>query len=167
MATRQVIHVNITGTEDEKRMARALCSIPAGRFFRLRYRSDVRLASEYKNQGYTMHKVVDTTTRTGVKYSHIAGVVLNDGNSTRANNYEWVVCNRIKRNANTGKHYAVVAPIREGHRTKVTYILTEPNGISRPITRNEAMQYTIPSYWNSGDRPPVMNIELSHILRIK
>lgn len=166
MAKKVNIQINIKGSQKEKDMAKKLCSIPGGRFFRLRYASNVPLAAAYRNQGYTMQKVVDTTTRTGIQYDHIAGVVLNDDNSTKANNFEWVVHNRIKHNVNTGKNYAVVAPISEGNNTKVTYILTEPNGNSRPITRDEAKQYTIASYWRDGDKPAVMTIALENIQRI-
>lgn len=163
---KKVIQINIKGNQHEKDMAKKLCSIPGGRFFRLRYASNVPLAAAYKKAGYTMQKVVDTTTRTGVQYGHIAGVVLNDDNSTKANNFEWVVHNRIKHNTNTGKNYAVVAPISDGNNTKVTYILTEPNGTSHSITRDEAKQYTTPSYWKDGNKPAVMTIDLNNIQRI-
>lgn len=66
MANKRVIQINIKGNQHEKDMAKKLCSIPGGRFFRLRYASNVPLAAAYKKAGYTMQKVVDTTTRTGV-----------------------------------------------------------------------------------------------------
>ena len=52
--------------------------IPAGRFFRVRYTTKVKLRAEYEKKGYSILKIVDTTTRTGVKYKNIAGVKLND-----------------------------------------------------------------------------------------
>lgn len=163
----KVNNIQIKGTQKEKDMAKKLCDIPAGRFFRMRYASDVPLSAAYKKQGYTMQKVVDTTTRTGVKYGNIAGVVLKDDASPKANNWESIVPNRIKHNTNTGKYYAMVAPINEGANTKVTYTLTDPNGNSRPITRDEAKQYTTPSYWKDGNKPAVMTIALGNIQRIK
>lgn len=161
------IKININGDQKEKAMAQKICAIPAGRFFRMRYASNVPLAAAYKRQGWTMQKVVDTTTRTGVQYGNIAGVVLKDDCPAKANSYEWIVHNRIKHNTNTGKNYIVVAPISEGSNTKVTYILTNPSGVSRPITRDEAKQYTTPSYWKDGSKPAVMTIALSNILHIK
>jgi hypothetical protein len=161
------IKISINGSQKEKDMAKKLCDIPAGRFFRLRYTSSVPLAAQYKKLGYTMQKMVDTTTRTGVQYGNIAGVVLKDDCPTKANNFEWVVKNRIKHNTNTGKNYAVVAPISEGSNTKATYILTDPRGNSRPITREEAKQYTTPSYWKDGTKPPVVTIALENIQHIK
>lgn len=167
MATKNIKRVVINGNEREKHMAQQICTIPAGQFFRMRYASYVTLAAPYKKQGYTIQKVVDTTTRTGIQYGHIAGVTLKEGCPARANNFEWVVNNRIKHNTNTGKYYVVVAPISEGHNTKVTYILTDSKGNSRPITRDEVKQYTTPSYWKDGNKPAVMTIELNNILYIK
>ena len=161
------IQVNIIGTEEEKRIARAICAIPAGRFFRLRYANDVPLAAEYKNQGYTMRKMVNTTTRTGVYYPNISGVVLNESAAPRTNNWETVVPNRIKKNTKTGKYYVMVAPIAKGHHAKVTYELTDPNGNTSQITREEAHKYTTASYWREGSKPAIITIALGNIKHIK
>lgn len=161
--------INITGTDHEKAIAKKLCDKYGGRFFRLRYMSSVPVNAAYKRQGYTLQKVTDTTTRTGVQYGNIAGVVLSDG-PAKANNFEWVdgAHNRIKRNTKTGKYYAVVAPISKGNNTKSAFILTDPTGATRSITREEVKEYAIPSYWNkSGDGPKVMTIELGNIKHIK
>lgn len=159
--------INITGNDHEKAIAKKLCEKRGGQFARIRYMSSVPVNAAYKRQGYTLQKMTDTTTRTGVYYPNIAGVVLSDG-PAKANNFEWVVPNRIKRHKDTGKLYAVVAPISKGNNTKSTFILTDPTGATRSITREEAEEYTIPSYWNkSGDGPKMMNIELGNIKHIK
>lgn len=163
------IPTDFVGTDAEKAMAKKLCSIPGGQFARIRYMSSVPVNASYKRQGYTLQKMTDTTTRTGVQYGNIAGVVLSDG-PAKVNNFEWVdgAHNRIKRNTKTGKYYAVVAPISKGNNTKSTFILTDPTGATRSITREEAREYAIPSYWNkNGDGPKVMTIELGNIKRIK
>lgn len=145
--------------------------IPAGRFFRVRYTTKVKLKAEYEKQGYSILKIVDTTTRTGVKYKNIAGVKLNDypdEYEPKKTNWEWVVKDRIKHNTKTGKDYLVIAPISKGSNTVKSYVLTTPEGVSNTIPECDVKNtYTVPSYWKDGDKPAVMNITLENILLVK
>ena len=145
--------------------------IPAGRFFRVRYTTKVKLKAEYEKQGYSILKIVDTTTRTGVKYRNIAGVKLTDypdEYEPKKTNWEWVVKDRIKHNTKTGKDYLVIAPISKGSNNVKSYILTTPEGVSNTIPECDVKNtYTVPSYWKSGDKPAVMNITLENILLVK
>lgn len=145
--------------------------IPAGRFFRVRYITKVKLKSEYEKQGYSILKIVDTTTRTGVKYQNIAGVELKDkfeDKQSKTNNWEWVVKDRIKHNTKTGKDYLVIAPISKGSNTVKSYVLTIPEGVSNTIPECDVKNtYTVPSYWKDGEKPAVMNVTLENILWVK
>ena len=145
--------------------------IPAGRFFRVRYTTKVKLKAEYEKQGYSILKIVDTTTRTGVKYKNIAGVKLNDypdEYEPKKTNWEWVVKDRIKHNTKTGKDYLVIAPISRGSNTVKSYVLTTPEGVSDTIPECDVKNtYTVPSYWKDGEKPTVMNVTLENILLVK
>ena len=145
--------------------------IPAGRFFRVRYTTKVKLKAEYEKQGYSILKIVDTTTRTGVKYQNIAGVELKDkfeDKQPKTNNWEWVVKDRIKHNTNTGKDYLVIAPISKGSNTVKSYVLTTPDGVSNTIPECDVKNtYTVPSYWKDGEKPAVMNVTLEIVLTVK
>ena len=145
--------------------------IPAGRFFRVRYTTKVKLKAEYEKQGYSILKVVDTTTRTGVKYKNIAGVKLNDypdEYEPKKTNWEWVVKDRIKHNTKTGKDYLVIAPISRGSNTVKSYVLTTPEGVSNTIPECDVKNtYTVASYWRDSDKPSVMNVTLENILLVK
>lgn len=166
----QGIEVVINGTDAEKAIAMKLLSKKRGAFFRLRTETPLTLKKAYRDQDYSMTKRTDSTVRSGVKYTHIAGVVPAESGSNRTNNYEWVpgAENYIKRHTENGHYYAVVAPISEGHNTTVSYILTDPHGDSRIITREEAENYTNPSYWNkSGKKSFVRTINLANIKLIK
>jgi len=77
-------------------------SIPGGRFFRVRYISKVKMAADALKEGITIFKIVDTTTRTGVKYKNIEGVTLSENYTPKETNWEWVVKDRIKHNTKTG-----------------------------------------------------------------
>ena len=145
--------------------------IPAGRFFRVRYTTKVKLKAEYEKQGYSILKIVDTTTRTGVKYQNIAGVELKDkfeDKQPKTSNWEWVVKDRIKHNTKTGKDYLVVAPISKGSNTVKSYVLTTPSGVSNTIPECDVKNtYTVPSYWRDSEKPAVMNVTLENILLVK
>ena len=143
-------------------------TIPGGRLFRLRYMSKVRVKAEYEKQGISIVKIVDTTTRTGVKYNKIKSVMLQskpETYSVKPSNWEWIVKNRIKHNTNTGKDYLVVAPVSKGHNTKVTYVFTDNEGTA-VLTKEEIAQYVVDSYWKE-EKPAVMNITLDNILLVK
>lgn len=143
--------------------------IPAGRFFRVRYITKVKVKAEYEKQGISIFKIVDTTTRTGVKYKNIAGVKLNDypdEYEPKKTNWEWVVKDRIKHNTKTGKDYLVIAPIGKGSNTKVEYVLTDNEG-SAVRTKEEISSYVISSYWKDGEKPAVMNVTLENVLLVK
>ena len=148
-----------------------VAEIPAGRFFRVRYTTKVKLKADYEKQGYTILKIVDTTTRTGVKYQNIAGVTLEnkyEDRKPKTNNWEWVVKDRIKHNTNTGKDYLVIAPISKGSNTIVSYIITNPEGVSNTIPEEDVKStYSIPSYWKTGEKPAIMNVTLENVLMIK
>lgn len=143
--------------------------IPAGRFFRVRYITKVKVKAEYEKQGISIFKIVDTTTRTGVKYKNIASVKSKDylvEAEPKKNNWEWVVKDRIKHNTKTGKDYLVIAPITKGCNTHTEYVLTDSNG-SYIRTKDEIKSYVIPSYWRNTERPAVLNITLENILLVR
>jgi hypothetical protein len=130
----------------------------------------VKMTAESIKNGVTIMKIVDTTTRTGVRYNKIAGVVLNeypDSYVPKVSNWEWVIPQRVKHNSKTGKDYLVIAPIAKGHNTVVSYILTDGEGNSRVITKEEAKEYSVPSYWKDGDKPAIMNVTLENVLMVK
>lgn len=145
-------------------------SIPGGRFFRVRYMTKVRMDAVSLKKGISIMKIVDTTTRTGVMYRNIAGVLPNDYPDSyvpKESNWEWVIKNRIKHNTKTGKDYLVVAPIGKGSHTVVSYVLTDGDGNTRVIDKEEAMKYSVTSYWNKTEKPAVMNITLENVLLVK
>ena len=106
----------------------AISSVRGGSIARIAYMTQVPLKAEFKKQGYELTKVVETSVRCGVNYNKIASVIARKSAadyvpSTRKNNYEWVIRNRVKHNTNTDKDYIVVASLPTGHHTKVKYIL--------------------------------------------
>ncbi len=152
-----------------EKIIKKIQSIPGGRFFRVRYITKVKLSAELEDAGYSIFKVVDTTTRTGVKYNKIKTVEPTshpEDKEPRVSNWEWVVKDRIKHNTKTGKDYLVIAPIKKGAHSKSTFILTDPEGCTRIVDREEVKLFAIPSYWKE-DKPAIMNVTLENILLVK
>jgi hypothetical protein len=147
-----------------------ICKLPAGRFFRIRYTTKVKMKAKWEQAGWSILKIVDTTTRTGVKYKNIAGVELTphpEDYTPKKTNWEWVIPNKIKHNTNTGKDYLVVAPIRKGSNTTVSYVLTTPEGVSNTIPECDVKNtYAVASQWKD-EKPAVMNITLDNIVLVR
>lgn len=145
-------------------------SIPGGRFFRVRYVTKVPLAASAETAGISIIKIVDTTTRTGIKYSNIEGVDLSsesENKTSRTNNWEWVIKNRIKHNTKTGKDYLVIAPIKRGSHTVTTYVKIDEDGTTKIIDDDVVKTYTTSSYWRKDKKPSIMNVTLENVLLVK
>lgn len=150
-------------------------SIKGGRIARITYKTEVPLKAAYKKQGYKITKIVETSVRFGVNYNNIASVIQRRENeekvtSNRANNYEWIVDNRIKYNTNTEKEYLVVASLNHGHNTKVKYIMDrcEEDGVDLGSNLNEIVsEYVQNHYMNrAANIAEVRTIALDNILCI-
>ena len=151
-----------------EKIIKKIKEIPAGRFFRVRYITKVKVKAEWEQKGISIIKIVDTTTRTGVKYKNIAGVQPNtypDEYTQKETNWEWIVKDRIKHNTNTRKDYLVIAPIGEGSNTRVQYLLTDNEG-SAIREKCEIEDFVVASYWKE-DKPAIMNVTLENVLLVK
>jgi hypothetical protein len=147
--------------------------IPAGRFFRMSYTSELPVKAAHKKSGVRVHKIVETTVRTGVAYDNIKAVkeykATHEPKLTtpRANNYEWLSKNRIKYNTNTEKTYVVVATIPNGGNKKCKYLVSDNNGSRVVETDALDKDLIIDSYWSKGESPDVVRtIAVDHILDI-
>lgn len=142
---------------EHNKIIEALESIPAGRFFRISYSSELPVKAAHKKAGVSVIKVVETTVRTGVSYNNIGAVkeykATHEPKRTTPveNNWEWVIKDKVKYNSKTDKTYAVIALVNGGHNTKSHYIVTDTNG-TREV-EHDALDRSliIDSYWNKGD----------------
>jgi hypothetical protein len=148
--------------------------IPAGRFFRVKYTSELPVKASYKKMGITVHKIVEATVRTGVPYENIKAVREYKAThepkiiTPRANNWEWVSPNRIKHNTNTGSTCAVFATVPNGGNKRCSYIVTK-DGYTAVVSQEELdRDLIIDSYWSRGDSLDVIRtVSLGNILSIK
>ena len=106
----------------------ATSQVRGGTIARITYKTEVPIKAEFKKQGYKITKIVESSVRFGVNYHNIASVIARKSQesvnqTSRANNYEWIIKNRVKHNTKTDKDYLVVANLPVNHNSKVKYIL--------------------------------------------
>lgn len=139
-------------------------SIRPGTVFRIEYKTDLPLKSVYKKQGMSISKYVSKLTRTGVKYTHISGVVPSDSN--RKSYVESVVANRIYQHIENKTYYLRLACWKNSN-YKAHYVINFADGSHKEISEEDLHEYVINSYWNkSGEVPAVINVKFDNILSI-
>lgn len=152
--------------------------VKPGTITRIMYKTECPVKAEYKKQGYRMVKVVETSARLGVNYHKIASVIARKAAEgfkepvARANNYEWVLKNKVRHNTATGKDYLYAAAFNKGHHTYSCYILVGPDNSDikwfspLDLEESEYKDILIPSYWKSGAPAEIRNISFENVYRI-
>ena len=103
-----------------------------GSYIRVGYAKELDISKEWKAKGIRVYKLTDTTVRLGVAYNNIASVKARkaaEGDKPkvqRANNWKWVLPNKVKDNSNTGKTYLQVATVNGGHNTHNQFLVYDP-----------------------------------------
>ena len=156
----------------------AVSKVRNGTIARVTYQTELPLKAEYKKQGYSIIKVVETSGRFGVNYHNIGSVIARKAAEThkdvvvRKNNYTWVIKHKVKHNESTGKDYIVMANFNKGHHTKSKYIVIyhseELNTYNNTQFENSYfVEMVINSYWNkSNSGGEVKTITFENIIRI-
>lgn len=147
---------------------RIVSAIPAGRFFRVAYKTQVPVKKEYKEDVHIL-KITEMTTRTGVSYASVSD------NYTEV--YEnihpyrpgrWDIFRKLKYHNKTGKYYLVVAPIKKGSNISTYYQVTY-KGVMHLVADLTDMfeDYVRPSYFKkSKTGGKVINIQVDNLLAI-
>ena len=154
---------------DFERLIKFIKDVPKGRFFRLRYLSHLPVKAQYEKMGISIMKIVNVTTRTGIRYAAVASVEYKPipqlERDMRTSHWEWEIKDKIKFNTNTKKRYLVIAPIK-GNKSKSTYILTNKDGTVEIVERKDIQEMIIDSYWRKEPDRPIHNICFDNILSV-
>ena len=147
----------------------AIVSKKNGVFFKINYRTEVPVKSEFKKLGINVVKFTEKLVRTGVNYEHIQAVI--DKKSAenyvapahRENHKNWIVSNKLFYNTNTDNYYVRLAYCN-GSKTKTKYVAYGVDGHEIEFDKN----YAINSYWNksNNDVKSVFDVNVDHILSI-
>lgn len=140
-----------------------------GTMFRITYKTDMPVRASFKKDGVKIVKVTSVVTRTGVNYDHIGYVIKAKANgeitdSTKTNNYSWVVPNKVAYNSNTDCTYLRIAPIKNG--TSKTYYLVTKNGTSEKVDRLDEETMTMMTKMSGSHVAPVKMIKLDNIISL-
>lgn len=163
-------------TLERNTIIESIDKIHNGCLVRVTYKSEVPIKAEFRKQGYRIIKITETSGRVGVNYHNIASVIarksenLVENTTSRTNNYEWVIKNKVKYNTNTEKDYLVLANFNKGHHTKTKYIVcgsimgTLDCGDELPVGYKDMIQNY---YLNRGDSVgEVRTVAFENILSI-
>ena len=158
---------------------RALNKIKNGAFTRINYITEVRMNADFKNKGYRMLKVTETTVRFGLNYGNIKSVIEQNAKNKaegkvkkpRANNNIDLIKNKLVFNTNTQKAYVKVFYAKNNN-AKNKYILVNVSNdvptfipITRESYKNIWEEYIINSLKNAIE-PTMLQINTSNIFRI-
>ena len=147
-------------------------SLGNGRFFKIRYMTNMKVLAEYAKRGVQVIKIAETVSRTGIKYGHIKGVTSEYPDQyvpKKPSAWSWVIKNKVKYNDNTKKEYLCLYPIKGKQHTKCRYMLINEQ-LSKTFIyddiRDVEMYLRPSSLTPSSSGGKVINIELSNILSI-
>ena len=128
-----------------------------GTFVRIAYTSDMPVKAAYS--GVSVKKLTITTSRFGVRYGHIAGVV-----PTGKKDYATRINDSLYINDKSSELYLQLAPFKRNTTTnsRVSYLID-----GQPASLDKIRDLVIPSYFSrSGEKPPVIRVKLKNVISI-
>ena len=150
-----------------------------GSYVRVGYSKELKMLKAWQEKGIRAYKLTETTVRLGVAYNKIAAVIARKAAEAgkpkveRANNWSWIIDNKIKFNSNTGKTYLQVATVKGGHNTHSQFLVYDPN-IGWNLFEKE--EWEISEYYmmtdvksrepRKGDVPEIYTITVDNIYKL-
>lgn len=146
-----------------------LKKIHKGSFTRIAYVSEPALKAAAKRNGIVIHKYTEKTIRVGVAYDRIERVrkkklASTDTTKERTPWCHWEVPNMIAKHNTKDSLYLSFANVHKGAHTKTKWFL---NGIETSFEDIVASKYILPSYFNSSeDFPDVQIVKFDSIVKL-
>ena len=150
-----------------------------GRFIRVGYSKELKMLKDWAEKGIRVYKLTETSVRLGVAYGNISSVKARkeaEGDKPkvqRANNWSWVIDNKVKFNSNTGKTYLQVATLNHGHNTHSQFLVYNPNEGWLVLEKEEwemSEYYTMIDARSKGcgrgEKPEVYTITFDNIYKL-
>lgn len=140
-----------------------------GTMFHITYKTDMGVRAAYKKAGVKVVKVTSVVTRTGVDYEHIGSVIKAKAtgeiiDSTKTNNYSWVIPNKVAYNSNTDCTYLRIAPVKNG--TSHSYYLVTKDGTCEKVDKLDDATIEMMTKMSGGYDAPVKMIKLDNIISL-
>ena len=150
-----------------------------GSYIRVGYSKELKMLKDWYEKGIRAYKLTETTVRIGVAYANIAAVKARKAAEAnkpvveRANNWSWVIHNKVKYNSNTGKTYLQVATVKGGHNTRNQFLVYDPNQGWFVLEKEE---WELSEYYlmidvksrepRKGDAPDIYTITFDNIYKL-
>lgn len=152
------------------KLTEQLNKIKSGTFMSVEYKSTLPVKAQYKHDVQIV-KYSKIIVRTGVAYGNLKSVIakkaLEEANPQpqvqRANNFSWVIKNRIKFNSNTQREYLALAVVPNMKAIGSKYEVTTKEGTT--VCDSFDKNLVIDSYWSSKD-VDVLTIATDNIIAI-
>ena len=146
---------------------------------RVGYSKELKMLKGWQELGFRVYKLIETSVRLGVNYFNIASVVAKkttEGDKPkveRANNFSWVIKNKVKYNSNTNKTYLQVATLNHGHNTHSQFLVYNPVEGWMVLEKEEwemSEYYTMidakSKSGSRGEKPEVYTITFNNIYKL-
>ena len=131
------------------------------------YKTEIPVNKDAKKAGIKIFCKTKKMVRFGADYKNLVkDCVSSDSSKPRANNYSWVIKNKVTHNSNTGKDYIRVSNINRKTLNK-EYEFVTPSSVTHTSTLSGYEGFLRPSTSNSGcTRPVVQNIAVDNVISI-
>ena len=149
-----------------------------GRIVRIGYTSELPLKKDWQDKGYRIYKLTETSVRLGVKYDNITEVIEKRaaagayGRSARANNYTWIIPNKVQFNSNTNRTYLRCTTLKQGSNSRTKFLVHNPHDGWHLMTREELMKNTYSDmvkenyFTKTKEVPVVFTVPFEHIYKL-
>lgn len=153
---------------DKKKAMQLLEGLHNGTIGTIEYVSNVPVKAASKKEGYSILKYTRKFVRWGAAYKNLVKDQTPAG-STRANNYSWVIENKLSYNSSTNLEYVRVSNINK-KKLDGFYLLQKDDETIKVFDHlHDLEEYLTPSTLNgngSYEAPVVQNIKLDNVLAI-
>lgn len=151
-------------------MTKIVNQLKNGTFVRFGFETDVPIKAALKDD-IKIKKTTFITARTGVAYKNLKRFKDSEQGITKkkANNYSWIINNKIKYNSNTDKYYIQLATNKNAN-IKCFYQVYKNGKINVYNTKKSLQEkfgeYCINSYFKEKEEPAVMSINIDNVIKI-
>lgn len=140
-------------------------TIKNGTFGVVEYETELPVNKDAKNAGVHIFCKTRKMVRFGASYKNLISDLTSSEVKSRANNYSWIIENKISYNSKTDKDYLRISNINRKTISR-NYRMETPSSTVYSSNLDGYESFLRPSSSNSGFKPIVQNISLSNVLSI-
>lgn len=149
----------------KERALEVLNEVKNGTIGTIVYESDVPVTKEAKESGIEVKSITKKFVRFGASYKNlIKDIQKAEVSKPRANNYEWLIPNKVSYNSNTQKEYMRISNINKKIISR-EYVVTSGDTVN-VFERLDDIKEFLKPLSSSYSKPIVQNVKLDNIVSI-